>query len=71
MNDFVDSHALNFTVLAVLDDMNAGGWWLVENESCSCNVWATSSDRNNKLIFEKLESPSSPLKQPAQAARSP
>jgi hypothetical protein len=25
MNDFVDSHALNFTVLAVLDDMNAGG----------------------------------------------
>jgi hypothetical protein len=22
MNDFVDSHALNFTVLAVLDDMN-------------------------------------------------
>jgi hypothetical protein len=25
MNDFVDSHALNFTLLAMLDDMNAGG----------------------------------------------
>ena len=25
MNDFVDSLALNFTVLAVLDDMNAAG----------------------------------------------
>jgi hypothetical protein len=69
MNDFVDSHALNFTVLAVLDDMNAGGWW--KTNRAHVTFGATSSDRNKKLIFEILESPSSPLKQPAPSPEQP
>ena len=85
MNDFVDSHALNFTVLAVLDDMNAGGYWKTNRAHVTFERRALTETKNSFLKnwnrrAARLSSPltlSSPLKQPAhpeqpaQATRSP
>jgi hypothetical protein len=77
MNDFVDSHALNFTVLAVLDDMNAGGWWKTNRARVTFGRRALTETKNSFLKYwnrraARLSSPltlSSPLiEQPAQAA---
>jgi hypothetical protein len=73
MNDFVDSHALNFTVLAVLDDMNAGGWWKTNRAHVTFGRRALTETKNSFLKYwnrraARLSSPltlSSPLKQPA------
>jgi hypothetical protein len=47
MNAIVDSHELNFMMLAVLDDRNGGS---MENESCFCNVWGRRALTDAKTL---------------------